>query len=187
MNRKSMSVLLILLMFISFLTAQNETTKEKEIWTVRNNTWLQWKERPLKGDPEVKLKLVWKGTKVEPIANYASNFKVILPTKEYGYINYENLNETYWVENADSIKFYYGNKWGRGDYEFLPPGTRAYRLATIDNGGIYKVRLEDGRTGTVIRHYMKSPYWHILPEVDQKFRRSYSLNKLEDKLIDESR
>jgi len=69
----------------------------------------------------------------------------------------------------------------------LPPDTRAYRLETLDNGGIYKVRLEDGRVGTVIRHYMRSPYFRTLPEVNQKFVRIYSLEKLQKKLLGKTR
>ena len=187
MFKKGLAVLLFFILLFSSLCAQEPETKGKEVWSVRGNTWLLWKGYQSKTDPSIELKQVWNGTKVEPFATYAGNFKIILPSGEFGYIRSDNLEEAYWVENVDSIKFYYRLKWGAGDYEMLPPDTRAYRLETLDNGGIYKVRLEDGRVGTVIRHYMRSPYFRTLPEVNQKFVRIYSLEKLQNKLIGKTR
>jgi Zn-finger nucleic acid-binding protein len=187
MFKKGLAFLLFFILLFSSLYAQDEVTEVQEVWTIRNNTWLLWRNSQFKNDAPIELKQVWKGTKVTPIDSYASCFKVRLPSNEYGYINYNDIEETYWVENVDSIKFFYGLKWGAGDYEMLPPGTRAYRLETLDNGGIYKVRLKDGRIGTVIRHYMTSPYFRTLPEVNQKFTRIYSLEKLQKKLIGKSR
>ena len=187
MLKKGLAVLLFFILVFSSLCAKEEVAEVQEVWTIRNNTWLLWESYQSKGEPAIELKQVWKGTKVTPLASYASCFKVTLPSEEYGFIKFDDIEEIYWVENVDSIKFYYGDKWGSGDYEILPPGTRAYRLEILDNGGIYKVRLEDGRVGTVIKHYMRSPYFRTLPEVNHRFVRIYPLNKLQKKLIGKTR
>ena len=183
MFKKGLAVLLFFILVFSSLCAKEEVTEVQKVWTIRNNTWLLWKNSQYKNDAPIELKQVWKGTKVTPSKSYASCFQVTLPSGEYGFINFLDIEDSYWVENVDSIKFYYGDKWGAGEFEMLPPGTRAYRLEILDNGGIYKIRLENGRTGTVIKHYMRSPYFRILPEVNQKFTRIYSLEKLQNKLI----
>lgn len=188
MLKKGMSFLLIFLLASSIILAQEET-KERETWTVKNNTWLCWDTYQSKGEPSIELKQVWAGTKVIPFANQAFSFKVELPSGEYGLIVADDLEEAHWVvnERPDSIKFYPNAEYGQGNYELLPPGTRAYRIATIQNGGVYTVRLEDGRTGSVIRHYMRSPYFKSLPEVDQQFHRIFAIDKLQENLINNTK
>ena len=187
MLKKGLAVLFLFVLILSSLCAKEEVAEISEVWTIRNNTWLLWRNSQFKNDAPIELKQVWKGTKVTPTKSYASCFQVTLPSGEFGFINYQDIEDTYWVENVDSIKFFYGDKWGAGEFEMLPPGTRAYRLEILDNGGIYKIRLKDGRTGTVIKHYMRSPYFRTLPEVNQKFIRIYSLEKLQKKLLGKTR
>jgi len=188
MPKKKLIIIFLTLFILTTLSAQEET-KDRETWTVKNNTWLCWDTYQSKGEPPIELKQVWAGTKVIPFANQAFSFKVELPSGEYGFILADDLEEANWVvnERADSIKFYPNAEYGQGKYKLLPPGTKAYRLATIQNGGVYTVRLEDGRTGSVIRHYMRSPYFKSLPTVNQEFHRIYSIEIMEEKIIEKTR
>ena len=125
MFKKGLVVLLFFILLFSSLCAKEKITEIDEVWTIRNNTWLLWKNSQYKNDAPIELKQVWKGTKVTPSKSYASCFQVTLPSGEYGFINFLDIEDSYWVENVDSIKFYYGLKWGSGDFKMLPPGTRA--------------------------------------------------------------
>ncbi len=178
------SKIIILIVFITILipimlSAENQ---EKTVWTIRKNTPLLWDTYQAKGDADLKLKTIPRGSKVYPLAHKTlAYFKVELPSGEYGYVNYLDINNSYFITNKEPIKAYKREVY-KSEFDVLPPNTKAYVMKVL-NSGAYNVRIKDGRIRNVSRHKMDSPFFDSLPEVAQMYFQIYTIEKLQKMLV----
>lgn len=180
---KSKTLILVIVFLYIFNLSAQESDKKIE-WTIRKDTPLLWDTYQAKGDAYLELKTIPRGSKVYPLAHKTLvYFKVELPSGEYGYVNYLDINDSYWVTNPDSVEAYKGDVY-KSEFDVLPPNTRAYVMKVV-NSGVYNIRIKDGRIRNVSRHKMYSPFFDSLPEVSQGYFKIYTFKKLEKMLIGE--
>ncbi len=181
--KKEIIIFVLLLSLIQVVNINAAT----DTWTIKNTCDLYWKTFTSKDGVKMETgKKVIKGTVVTPLARITLLYlKIKLPTGEIGYVNYSNIAESNLLINKKEIDFVYGDHWiirARDDQKkILPIGTEAYHLATLDNEGIYKVRLKDGTIGCVIRAYMLPKIFGDVPEVHQTNNDIYRYDKLVQK------